>query len=377
MASCLAGCLREDAAPREQATSAPSLTTSADVAAPEPAPEASAPAEPRVPMPRPYRGRLEAAVALNAGCVSCHAEEAAEWRGSRHRQSNTNAAYRKAFAIEPTAFCRGCHAPEAHPAKDPPEAVSDLGVGCVTCHVTEEGLVLAAAASPGGAVERAPHPLRRSSEFARTGGCAGCHEFRFPTAHGDDDDAFMQTTLREHARSPAADRACAACHMPLVGGRRSHAFAEVRDPGWLRDRLRASAERVDGDRLRVTLAQTAPGHGFPSGDLFRRLEIGCELKDASGKVLRREVRHLARHFEVQPGWPARRLVRDDRVFDEPAVVEVEIAPPAAAPRPARVSWWVTYQRVATAGVGTDPARAQIESEVRLHSGAIPWEARSR
>src|SRR5690242_20472942 len=72
----------------------------------------------RVPMPGPYRGRLAAAVAANADCISCHDDQAVEWRGSRHQQANTNSAYTHAFAIEPTAFCRGCHAPEADPAKD-------------------------------------------------------------------------------------------------------------------------------------------------------------------------------------------------------------------------------------------------------------------
>lgn len=326
-------------------------------------------------MPGPYRGRLEAAVALNAGCVSCHAEEASEWRGSHHQRSDTNPAYRKAFAIEPTAFCRGCHAPESDPTREPPRAVSELGVACVTCHVTEEGTVLAAAASGddgGRDAAFAPHPLRRSAEFARTGGCAGCHEFRFPVSLGTGDGEYMQTTVREHQRSPAAAQGCADCHMPVVEGRRSHAFAQVRDPGWLRKNLRAAAERVDEHGVRVTLLQPAPGHAFPSGDLFRRIEVGCELRGADGKVVSRDVRHLARHFEVVPGKPGRRLVRDDRVFSGPAVVELDVTPPGPALRSGVISWWVSYQRVATVGAGTDPADAKIESEVKLHSGELPW-----
>jgi hypothetical protein len=324
-------------------------------------------------MPGPHRKRLGAALALNATCVSCHAEESAQWRGSRHRQSSTNAAYREASAIEPTAFCRGCHAPESDPMKPLPGAVSELGVGCVTCHVTEEGFVLAAASPGHGADEGAPHPLRRSAEFARTSGCAGCHEFRFPAARGDDDDQFMQTTVREHQLSPAAARPCADCHMPSRGGRRSHAFAEVRDPGWLRDNLQVTAARADDRTVRITLVQPAPGHAFPSGDLFRRLEVGYELRDDQGKVLGREVRHLARHFQLVPGRPGRQLVRDDRVFNEPVIVDLALSPSSSPRRPALVAWWVSYQRVATVGTGTDPKKAKIESEVKLHSGVLPWE----
>jgi hypothetical protein len=181
----------------------------------------------------------------------------------------------------------------------------------------------------------------------------------------------MQTTAREHRRSPGVTKACAACHMPLVEGRRSHAFDAVRDPGWLREHLSATAERAGEDGVRVTLAQTDPAHGFPTGDLFRRLEVGCEARGADGSVIERRVRHLARHFEKVPGYARRALVGDDRVFDAPVVVE------AAFPgtRPAAVRWWVKLQRVATVGTGTDPADAKIESEVELHSGVLPWESR--
>jgi hypothetical protein len=317
---------------------------------------------------------MEAAVASNATCVSCHDEEAREWRGSYHQRANTDAAYRKAFAIEPSPFCRGCHAPEADPRKEPPVAVSELGVGCVTCHVTEEGVVLAAA-SPGRSAAPAPHPLRRSPEFARSGGCAGCHEFRFPVPGGNEDAFFMQTTAREHQRSPGAAKACADCHMPLEAGRRSHDFAQVRDPAWLRANLEATAERTEDDTLRVTLVQPNPGHAFPTGDLFRRLEVGYELRTRGGALVRREARHLARHFEVVAGQPSRHLSRDDRVTSEPKVVELELPSPTAAPPGSRISWWVTYQRVATIGMGTDPAEATVESEVKLHSGDIVWRSK--
>jgi hypothetical protein len=367
------GCVHEEVV-SDGTTSAPAAPSASSEQDLNPsASSASAHVKEGYPMPGPQRRRLGAAVALNATCVSCHEDEAAEWRRSRHRQSNTNAAYRAAFAVEPSSFCRGCHAPESDPQKTPPRAVSELGVGCVTCHVTEEGFVLAAASSQ----SAAPHPLRRSFDFARTGGCAGCHEFRFPGAIGDDDGHFMQTTAREHRRSPSGERACADCHMPLVSGRRSHAFAAVRDPVWLRERLQATASLSDGNRVRVTLVQPDPGHGFPTGDLFRRLEVGCEIRDAAGKVAQREVRHLARHFELLPGQSGRLLERDDRVFDEPNVVEMALSPAPRERRPAAVAWWVSLQRVATVGTGENPADAKIESSVPLHSGVIPWESNER
>jgi hypothetical protein len=362
----------EHEAPMERAVAA------ATASAPSETSPAPAPPAPR--MPAPYRGRLGAAVALNATCVSCHEREAAEWRGSRHRQAYTNRAFQEALRIEPIAFCRGCHGPESDPAKPPPPAVADLGVGCVTCHVVEAGTVLAAASPatgepPAGATRSAaPHAILRSPDLGGTAGCAGCHEFRFPAARGDDDADFMQTTAREHERSRSAGAACAACHMPEVSGHRDHAFAGTRQAAWLADRLHATAERVDGRRVRITLAQPSPGHAFPTGDLFRRLEVGCELRDARGALVSRDVKYLARRFEIVPGRPGRQLVADDRVFDEPKVVDLALDP-SPGPSAGVVAWWVTYQRVATVGAGTDPKNARIESEVRLHSGSIPWDER--
>lgn len=376
--ACLSGCRREDTsvaglAPAAAPIDAARPAMSADRAAT--APRAPPRDEPEIPMPGPRRGRLAAAVAENAACEACHEDEAKAWRGSYHQRANIDPAYERAFAVEPLPFCRGCHAPEANPMKRPSEAVSALGVGCVTCHVTEEGFVLAALHDTEAAPRPpAPHPLRRSRAFAREGACAGCHEFRFPFPGGDDDAFFMQTTAREHRRSPGAEMACADCHMPSRQGRRSHAFSEVRDEAWLSASLDVTVTRTTEDTLAVELVQTNPGHDFPTGDLFRRLEVGYAIEGPSGEVVRREARHLARHFELVPGQIGRQLVRDDRVQGEPTVVSLELPPPGEAPPDARIAWWVTYQRVATVGKGHEPAGAIIDSEVVLRSGSLSWSA---
>jgi hypothetical protein len=158
--------------------------------------------------------------------------------------------------------------------------------------------------------------------------------------------------------------------MPVRDGRRSHAFAETRDPEWLRSKLSAVAAR-HGDHVRITLEQTSPGHGFPTGDLFRRLEVGIAVVDAKGTTVSRERRYLARHFVAEPGSVGRRLIRDDRVFEEPVTVELPVAA-AAGSAIARIEWWVTYQRVLTPGTGRQPETAVIESEVPLHEEQLAW-----
>lgn len=315
-------------------------------------------------MPGPHRVRGDDAAEANARCVSCHAEEAEGWSSSRHHASGSNQAYRDALAIEPSSFCQSCHAPETDPRSMDPDP---LGVGCVTCHVTTPGEVLASGETDELDVAGAPHPVRRSVEFADTGACASCHEFTFPMASGDADGDFMQTTIREHGRSKAANKACASCHMR--GG--SHSFADVRDPQWLRRHVSARAA-IDEFGVTVTIDHRA-GHAFPTGDLFRRVEVGAEVRDAAGSVLRRDVRWLSRRFEIAPGEIGRRLVRDDRVHDEPVETLLDVQ---AVPGAITIVWWVTYQRVAHTGDGRDPKSAVIESEVPLHGGAFSLSTRN-
>ncbi len=365
VSGCQGGSRGRREAPDMTASTRPLAPVAPSVSPAPPAPAAPASA-PDAEMPGPLRMRREEAVRLNATCEACHTAEASGWQRSHHAQSGVNPAYRRSLANEPTPFCRGCHVPEGNPRGPSPAAIEALGVGCVTCHVTTPGEVLAAV-GPGAA--GAPHAVRRSESFTASGACQNCHEFRFPGSVGDADGRFMQTTVREHARSSSASTPCAGCHMPAgEDGHRSHAFAQMRDPAWLRSQLAASAERDEDDVL-ITLRQTGPGHAFPSGDLFRRLEVGVEARDASGRVVERQRRHLARHLEVLPGaGPAgRQLTLDNRVLDRPSVVEFSLPP---ATHGLTLSWWVTYERVASVGAGHEPGRATVESRVPLASGVL-------
>ncbi|MBI5533885.1 MAG: hypothetical protein HY898_14280 [Deltaproteobacteria bacterium] len=334
------------------------------------------PARPSSPMPQPARGRLESAVALNKKCESCHEVEAAQWNGSRHKQASTNAAFQKGFSLEPRSFCSDCHAAESAPGKPVPRAVSDIGVACVTCHVTEPGWVLAALSRGNAASDKAAeaaHPLRRSAELSQSPGCAACHEFRFPGRWDDDEEAFMQTTVREHALSRTASVGCPVCHMPLENGRRSHAFSQVRDAAWLKEHLQVQAER-SGTGLVITLTQSHGGHGFPTGDIFRRLEVGCETLDAQGKGISRDAQYLARHFGSRPGRWDMELLSDDRVFDEPRVVECNPVPQDGR-NATSARWWVTLQRVVLPSSRANAAGGTIDSEVELHTGVVPWQSK--
>lgn len=353
----------------EPADSVPSVSP-VSAAVPAPASALGASIDPPE-MPRPDRRRGERAARENERCIECHQEQAREWSASRHKDAYASRAFREALREEPpanTGFCRGCHAPEADPTAEPSAALAALGVGCVTCHVTDDAATVRAA----GAVllrapssERMPHALERSPGFSGAGACVACHEFRFPAGRGGEDAQFMQTTAREHARSPAAARSCASCHMPRRAGRRSHLF-DVRDPAWLSEAVAVSASVDEAGAVVIRVAQKDAGHALPTGDLFRRLEVGAAW-GPPGAERERVVQHLERRFMSSSAPPYRALVEDDRVFFEPAVVELVFQ--GVPTERDEIRYWVGLQRVAQVGAG-DPAHAKIESEVTLAAGPV-------
>lgn len=207
--------------------------------------------EPPLPHPAP-QGRAEGydPAAENARCEGCHTTIAAEWRGSLHRQSWEDGVFRTAYALEPLAFCRGCHAPEADAAKLPGAAERALGVGCVTCHV-QGGEVLGVKAH-GASGDR--HAVRADARLAGASACGGCHQFGFPLRP----TSPMQGTNQEHQAGRMASTPCQDCHMPAVkdgAGRshRSHTFKVLGDAAMLRSAVKATAVRGAEQAVTVTL----------------------------------------------------------------------------------------------------------------------------
>jgi hypothetical protein len=313
-------------------------------------------------MPGPMRRRGEQAVALNATCERCHADVAREWRASLHQRANVEPAYQRAFAIEPMPFCRSCHAPEAEPHELPSEAVSELGVGCVTCHVTGDAVL--AAPREGG--RDAPHAVLRVPAFGSPDACASCHQFRFPGRTGSSPVDFMQTTLFEHQASAARDRSCAECHMPSdATGRRSHLFTSSRDPARMRAAVRVLATRTTASTVSVRLDTNEVGHAFPTGDLFRRVEVVAEAFADDHAVVATARRYLTRHFEHTSR--GRVLRADDRLTDEGRVLTLELG---EAARDLPIAYRVSYQRVAHPEGALDEA-AELEDEIVLAEGELP------
>lgn len=327
-------------------------------------------------MPGPGRQPGARRLARNAECVACHREIADEWAASLHRGAADDPEYRRAHAREPLGFCRACHVPEA--SRDvPPAAAEAAGVACVTCHWAGPGAVLAAP-GPVAPAARDAHRVVVEPRMGQADACAACHEFPFPDAALRREPQLMQTTVREHAASWARDYACADCHMPWTedraGGHRSHRFTGSRDPEAVALAVGVAAARREPAAVEIELSPGAAGHAFPTGDLFRRLEVRVQLLTPDGPRPP-QVRRLERRFgdaQEHPGIVVRRELADDRLTDVPVVLRFDLDAGGEAscddPSELWVAWRVSYQRVAF------PVRrgAQaIEGELVIAEGVLP------
>lgn len=155
--------------------------------------------------------------------------------------------------------------------------------------------------------------------------------------------------------------------MPLSDGLRDHRFDQVRDPAWLRKKLEVEARSTAWRSLEIELRQTNPAHAFPTGDLFRRLEVGAELIDEHGSVVMRDVAYMRREFRPPSSGVGREQVADERLFNDPRTLELDVA--CDPSRRGRLRWWVSLQRVTFEG-DADRTRTEIDSESRIAEGKI-------
>lgn len=250
-------------------------------------------------------------------CLDCHAPIAEEWRESFHHRSLTGPSWRdvremgylKVFDRTRKA-CVNCHAPanvldlveraagagaeplgvECTPSllREPrgriPAARTDdveLGVDCVSCHVSAHGIVGA------GRRTTTAHETVADRRFAdpRLTGEALCR-----TCHRATVEAWKTSTF-------AADGVtCLDCHMPeteaasVAGGpvrrRRSHRFAADKDPAMLDQAVNATLTITADRTARLRIVNDKVGHFLPSGGNW--LLVRFRASDASGRVLKEQ-----------------------------------------------------------------------------------------
>lgn len=311
------------------------------------------------------RGDLDFDLLDNEACEGCHPDVAREWEGSLHQRAYTNSAFQASHAREPLPFCQTCHAPRAtqFPARTKAAAA---GIDCVTCHVRDGILV----AGPGPAEHDAPHPVERLAELGAPEGCGTCHQFEFPRKSGRRPGSLMQKTVDEHAASEYSSMDCADCHMTSVtraGGRSgsSHRFHVSRNPAFMRAALDVEARRLDANRIELMLEPNEVGHFFPTGDLFRRVELKITARDAAGDVVHQEVKYLARHFPARSAGRFFADEPDDRLRG-PTALSFEL--PGVDVGHA-IDWQVTYQRVGERNPA-HPEDSEVVGSIELAAGRL-------
>ena len=196
-------------------------------------------------------------------CATCHGDIATEHAGSAHAHAVDDPIYRAQLALDPSPFCKNCHQATA--------------TGCTTCH--------------------------SASITAKPDVCKSCHQFAFPDVKGHvSADAWMQSTWTE-----AKGASCTTCHNP------HDLHADGKPVG-----VEVTARREEQQVVLLFTLRARTAHAFPTGDVFRQLEVVCE----SGNILARST-PLQRVYRLLPTG-ARRVAADMRLLANGAPFHLEI-----------------------------------------------------
>ena len=159
-------------------------------------------------------------------------------------------------------------------------------------------------------------------------------------------------------------------HARNAAGRRSHVFPGGRDEKLVKSAVAVSATRAPNGSVLIALRPQKTGHAFPTGDLFRRLELSAEAVGSEWQVVASARRYLTRHWERQPspfGVLLRKATSDDRPLASDVEVELLLGS-AALGLP--VHWRVAYQRVEHPTTAENEGAAVVEGEVVLAEGVL-------
>ena len=225
-------------------------------------------------------------------CEKCHMDVYEEWSASGHSRAWTSPTVQAEMAKQPDKgeSCARCHAPGSLTDRAPgelPVARSDdreLGVNCVTCHVSSDKKYHGPLPSQGhgGVVVH--------EEYRRAVWCKSCH------GHPEANEAHDQFTSYSSSPAARAGRTCQECHMrpverqlvksrrPLKGVQppqpcRRHDFAAILEDGLVADAAQLEL-RVEGGSLRCAITPH-DGHHLPAGE-GREVQLSIRFLDAAG-----------------------------------------------------------------------------------------------
>lgn len=190
-------------------------------------------------------------------------------------------------------WCTNCHSPLALEGKNPDEeknrVLSEEGVSCIACHVRENQILANKEIQNPREHNFILNKKLKDSEF-----CSNCHQFNFPSADKKQGFQFsnlpMQNTYEEWKESYFYKKKenCQSCHMPTkINSKgekyRSHTFYGGHNKEFLASTFNLKLIQEDQNLFKVELQAKRLGHSFPTGDLFRKLNI--QILDKNFKKL--------------------------------------------------------------------------------------------
>ena len=179
-------------------------------------------------------------------------------------------------------WCVNCHSPLVLEGKNPDEVenriFSNEGVSCIACHVRENQILASKEIENPREHNFILNKKLKDSEF-----CSNCHQFNFPTANKNHGFQFsnlpMQNTYQEWKESFFYQKEnCQSCHMPIkINSKgenyRSHSFFGGHNKELLEKTFSIKLIQLDKNLFKIEILAKKLGHGFPTGDLFRKLNI--------------------------------------------------------------------------------------------------------
>ena len=189
-------------------------------------------------------------------CLQCHEEQHNQWKKSSHAKSLTSKSFLAAYSLEPQEWCLNCHAP-LRAEKD--IQISQQGVNCAVCHIRENKIYSSKESTD------CVQPVYRDLAFNTSGLCANCHDFPFPLSLHPfkESNIRMQQTAFQFANSVwhADGLKCQSCHM-----RKSHSMNILSKTSF-------KFVKKNSDLISVKIKISQIGHNWPTGDLFRAIDI--------------------------------------------------------------------------------------------------------
>jgi hypothetical protein len=96
--------------------------------------------------------------------------------------------------------------------------------------------------------------------------------------------------MGEHAQSANSAKPCQDCHMPRVASQkgpphRKHDFRVLGNADLMSRAVVVDKVEIKDDALYLDLALGTIGHAFPTGDLYRRVDVRAMAVDDQGKTI--------------------------------------------------------------------------------------------